>query len=108
MGIATLLPLNNKNRDQYLGINYQQYLGSDGLLLQTRGSYYKQAPKDYTDLLTIYPENITLAARTEQVQYTGGVVLSYPLVLTRKRQWTVSGGWIIWKKFYPETTRQTE
>lgn len=92
LGIATLLPLNNKNRDQYLGINYQQYLGSDGLLLQTRGSYYKQAPKDYTDLLTIYPENITLAARTEQVQYTGGVVLSYPLVLTRKRQWTVSGG----------------
>ncbi|EPP1149242.1 ShlB/FhaC/HecB family hemolysin secretion/activation protein [Yersinia enterocolitica] len=92
LGVATLLPLDSKNRDQYLGVNYQQYLGSNGLLLQTRGSYYKQEPKDYTDVLTLYPDNITLSSRTQQIQYTGGVVLSYPLELTRKRQWTVSGG----------------
>lgn len=92
LGVATLLPLDSKDRDQYLGVNYQQYLGSNGLLLQTRGSYYKQEPKDYTDVLTLYPDNITLSSRTQQIQYTGGVVLSYPLELTRKRQWTVSGG----------------
>lgn len=91
-GVATLLPLDSKNRDQYLGLNYQQYLGSNGLSLQTRGSYYKQEPKDYTDVLTLYPQDITLSSRTEQTQYSGGVVLSYPLQLTRKRQWTVSGG----------------
>ncbi|MGK4443918.1 ShlB/FhaC/HecB family hemolysin secretion/activation protein [Yersinia enterocolitica] len=100
LGIATLLPLNNKNRDQYLGLNYQQYLGSNGLLLQTRGSYYKQSPKDYTDLITFYPQDITLAGRTEQTQYTGGVVLSYPLELTRQRQWTLSGGLDYLEKSY--------
>lgn len=92
LGIATLLPLDNKNRDQYLGVNYQQYLNSDGLLLQTRGSYYKKSPKDYDDVLTIFPQNITLSSRVEQTQYTGGVVLSYPLELTRQRQWTISSG----------------
>lgn len=65
LGVATLLPLDSKNRDQYLGVNYQQYLGSNGLLLQTRGSYYKQEPKDYTDVLTLLPQNITLSSRTE-------------------------------------------
>ncbi|MGP2467963.1 ShlB/FhaC/HecB family hemolysin secretion/activation protein [Yersinia sp. 2540 StPb PI] len=104
-GVATLLPLDSKNRDQYLGLNYQQYLGSNGLLLQTRGSYYKQVPKDYTDVLTLYPQDITLSTRSEQTQYTGGVVLSYPLQLTRKRQWTLSGGVDYLEKSYNLKTR---
>ncbi|MGG7669294.1 ShlB/FhaC/HecB family hemolysin secretion/activation protein [Yersinia sp. J1] len=92
LGVATLLPINNKDNDRYLGLNYQQYLGDNGLLMQLKGSYYKQNPKDYTDVLTLQPDNITLSARAEQTQYNGGVVFSYPLYLTQKKQWTVSGG----------------
>ncbi|MCK8184936.1 ShlB/FhaC/HecB family hemolysin secretion/activation protein, partial [Erwinia amylovora] len=31
LGVATIIPINNQTRESYLGLNYQQYLGDDGL-----------------------------------------------------------------------------
>lgn len=91
LGIAALVPLDKDTRKTYFGLNYQQYLNDDGLMMQLKGSYYQQDPRDYTTLLTL-PGNISLDTREKQTQYNGGVTFSYPLVLTRKDQWTLSGG----------------
>ena len=90
LGIATLIPLEGDTRKTYAGLNYQQYLGDDGLLMQLKGSYYKQKDKDYNTILSL-PDGITVGSQNTQTQYNGGVVFSYPLKLTRKQQWTVSG-----------------
>lgn len=90
LGIATLIPLESDTRKTYAGLNYQQYLGDDGLLMQLKGSYYKQKDKDYNTILSL-PDGITVGSQNTQTQYNGGVVFSYPLKLTRKQQWTVSG-----------------
>ncbi|QLK62860.1 ShlB/FhaC/HecB family hemolysin secretion/activation protein [Enterobacteriaceae bacterium Kacie_13] len=90
LGIATLIPLESDTRKTYAGLNYQQYLGDDGLLMQLKGSYYKQKDKDYNTILSL-PDDITVGSQSTQTQYNGGVVFSYPLMLTRKQQWTVSG-----------------
>jgi len=91
LGVATLVPLGGDTRKTYLGLNYQQYLGEDGLLMQLKGSYYQQKDKDYSTLFTL-PDDISIGTKNKQTQYNGGVVFSYPLELTRKRQWTISGG----------------
>lgn len=91
LGIATLIPLESDTRKTYAGLNYQQYLGDDGLLMQLKGSYYQQKDKDYNTILFL-PNGITVDSQDKQTQYNGGVVFSYPLQLTRKKQWTVSGG----------------
>lgn len=90
LGIATLIPLESDTRKTYAGLNYQQYLGDNGLLMQLKGSYYKQKDKDYNTILSL-PDGITVGSQNTQTQYNGGVVFSYPLKLTRKQQWTVSG-----------------
>ncbi len=91
LGIAALVPLDKNTRKSYFGFNYQQYLNDDGLLMQLKGSYYQQDPRDYTTLLTL-PGGINIDTREKQTQYNGGVTFSYPMVLTRKDQWTLSGG----------------
>jgi len=91
LGIATLIPLESDTRKTYAGLNYQQYLGDDGLLMQLKGSYYQQKDKDYNQILAL-PGGIDVGAKNTQTQYNGGVVFSYPLELTRKKQWTLSGG----------------
>lgn len=90
LGIATLIPLESGTRKTYAGLNYQQYLGDDGLLMQLKGSYYQQKDKDYNTILSL-PNGITVGSQNTQTQYNGGVVFSYPLELTRKKQWTISG-----------------
>ncbi|WP_420821554.1 ShlB/FhaC/HecB family hemolysin secretion/activation protein [Rahnella contaminans] len=91
LGIATLIPLESDTRKTYAGLNYQQYLGDDGLLMQLKGSYYQQKDKDYNTILSL-PNGINVGSQNTQTQYNGGVVFSYPLELTRKKQWTISGG----------------
>src|SRR5476649_2894925 len=91
LGIATLIPLESDTRKTYAGLNYQQYLGDDGLLMQLKGSYYKQKDKDYSTLFLL-PGDISIGSQKTQTQYHGGEVFSYPLELTRKKQWTLSGG----------------
>lgn len=91
LGIATLIPLESSTRKTYVGLNYQQYLGDDGLLMQLKGSYYQQKDKDYSPILYL-PNDVSVGSKNTQTQYNGGVVFSYPLELTRKKQWTLSGG----------------
>ncbi len=91
LGIATLIPLESNTRKTYAGLNYQQYVGDDGLLMQLKGSYYQQKDKDYNQILAL-PDGINIGSKNTQTQYNGGVVFSYPLELTRKNQWTLSGG----------------
>lgn len=91
LGIATLIPLESSTRKTYAGLNYQQYIGDDGLLMQLKGSYYQQKDKNYSQILAL-PDGINIGSKNTQTQYNGGVVFSYPLELTRKSQWTLSGG----------------
>jgi len=91
LGIATLVPIGGDTRKTYAGLNYQQYLGDDGLLMQLKGSYYQQKDKDYSTLFVL-PGDISIGSKNKQTQYNTGVVFSYPLELTRKKQWTLSGG----------------
>ena len=91
LGVATLVPLSGSTRKTYGGLNYQQYLGEDGLLLQLKGSYFQQNDKDFNRLQTL-ANNINVDYKAKQTQYNGGFTLSYPLELTQKEQWTLSGG----------------
>ncbi|WP_168404265.1 ShlB/FhaC/HecB family hemolysin secretion/activation protein [Erwinia amylovora] len=90
LGVATIIPLNNQTRESYLGLNYQQYLGDDGLQLQVKGSYLNQNPKDFTTILT-QANGVNINAREKEVLYNAGVGLNYPLLLTAKQQWSLGG-----------------
>lgn len=90
LGVATLIPLNNQTRESYLGLNYQQYLGDDGLQLQVKGSYLNQNPRDFTPLLT-QANGVNINVREKEVLYNAGVGLNYPLLLTAKQQWSLAG-----------------
>ncbi|WP_048697729.1 POTRA domain-containing protein [Erwinia piriflorinigrans] len=90
LGIATIIPLNKQTRESYLGLNYQQYLGDDGLQLQVKGSYLNQNPRDFTTLLT-EPNGVNINAREKEVLYNAGIGLNYPLLLTAKQQWSLGG-----------------
>lgn len=103
LGLATMLPLGNSdNKENYFGLNYQQYLGDDGLQMQLRGSYYKKKPKKYTPALVLPQYDIDIGGKTDETQYTGGVQFNYPLILTRQRQWSVSGALDYVDKSYDE------
>jgi hemolysin activation/secretion protein len=90
LGVATLLPLDNQTRESYFGLNYQQYLGNDGLQIQLKGSFFQQNPKDYSTLLTT-ADGVNINSKEKETQYSGGVALNYPLLLTQKQQWTLGG-----------------
>ncbi|NIY46636.1 ShlB/FhaC/HecB family hemolysin secretion/activation protein [Cedecea colo] len=91
LGLATLIPLDKETRKTYFGTNYQQYLTDNGLLLQLKGSFYREDPRDYTPLLYL-PQGVSIDARQKATQYTGGMALSYPLMLERKKQLSVNAG----------------
>ncbi|WP_442975973.1 ShlB/FhaC/HecB family hemolysin secretion/activation protein [Rouxiella sp. T17] len=91
LGVATLVPLSGSTKKKYGGLNYQQYLNDDGLLMQLKGSYFDQNDKDFNRLQTL-PNNINVDYKARQTQYNGGFTLSYPLELNAKKQWTLSGG----------------
>ncbi|MCZ7836840.1 ShlB/FhaC/HecB family hemolysin secretion/activation protein [Atlantibacter hermannii] len=91
LGVATLIPLDDKTEQHYLGLNYQQFLTDDGLSMQLKGSYYREEPKDYTPLLSL-PQDITIDVQNTATQYNGGVNFSYPLMLTRQKQIGLTGG----------------
>ncbi len=91
LGLATLVPLDKETRKTYFGANYQQYLTDNGLLLQLKGSFYREDPRDYTPLLYL-PQGIAVDVRQKATQYTGGMALSYPLILERKKQLSVNAG----------------
>jgi hemolysin activation/secretion protein len=91
LGLATLIPLDKDTRKTYLGANYQQYLTDEGLLLQLKGSFYREDPRDYSPLLYL-PEGVSIDARQKTQQYTAGASLNYPLILERKKQLSVSAG----------------
>ncbi|AIR66216.1 ShlB/FhaC/HecB family hemolysin secretion/activation protein [Cedecea neteri] len=91
LGLATLVPLDSSTKKTYFGANYQQYLTDNGLLMQLKGSFYRENPSDYTPLLYL-PQNISIDAKEKTTQYTGGIAFSYPLLLERKKQFSVSGG----------------
>ncbi|AKJ41142.1 ShlB/FhaC/HecB family hemolysin secretion/activation protein [Pragia fontium] len=93
LGMAVMVPLgSNDTKENYVGLNYQQYLGDDGLQMQLKGSYDKQKPKKYTPALVLPQYNVDIGSKTDETQYTSGIQFNYPLVLTRQKQWTVSGG----------------
>lgn len=90
LGIATLIPLDSSTRKSYLGMNYQQFLSDEGLMMQLKGSFYRDNPRDYSRLL-----NFTdgyLDSRQKTTQYNGGATFSYPVVLTGKQQFSINGG----------------
>lgn len=91
LALATLLPVDKDDKKYYAGLNYQQFLNDDGLQLQVKGSFYQQEPKKYSYLLSIPNSNIELDAKKKQTQYTAGVQLNYPLLLSAKNQWTIYG-----------------
>ncbi|SFC12580.1 ShlB/FhaC/HecB family hemolysin secretion/activation protein [Pragia fontium] len=106
LGVATMLPLGNSdNKENYVGLNYQQYLGDDGLQMQLKGSYYQKKPKKYTPVLVLPQYNVDIGGKTDATQYTSGIQFNYPLVLTRKKQWTVSGGLDYLDKSYDQYYR---
>lgn len=41
LGVATLIPFDDKSQQTYFGLNYQQFLNDDGLSMQLKGSYYR-------------------------------------------------------------------
>lgn len=90
LGVATLIPLDSSTRKSYLGLNYQQFLSDEGLMMQLKGSFYRDNPRDYSRLL-----NFTdgyLDSRQKTTQYNGGATFSYPVVLTGKQQFSINGG----------------
>ncbi|MFK3659537.1 ShlB/FhaC/HecB family hemolysin secretion/activation protein [Scandinavium sp. NPDC088450] len=91
LGVATLIPLDKDTRKTYLGLNWQQFLNDEGLTMQLKGSYYRENPQDFTPLLSL-PNDITVNARQKSTQYNGGVSFGYPLILTRKKQLNITGG----------------
>jgi len=91
LGVATLIPLDSDTRKTYLGLNWQQFLNDEGLTLQLKGSYYREKPRDFTPLLSL-PNNVTVDSRQESTQYNGGVNFGYPLLLTQKSQFNLTGG----------------
>lgn len=90
LGIATLVPLDSSTRKTYFGANYQQFLTDEGLMMQLKGSFYRDDPRDYSRLLTL--PNGHYDSRQKTTQYNGGAMFSYPLVLTGKRQFSINGG----------------
>lgn len=90
LGLATFVPLDDDTQKTYVGLNYQQFLNDEGLTMQLKGSFYRDDPKDYTPLL--YIPGFTVDARQKSTQYNGGVSAGYPLLLTRQKQISVSGG----------------
>lgn len=91
LGIATFLPLGKRSEQRYLGMNYQQFLNDEGLSMQVKGSLYRDDPNDYDPLLYL-PGGIAVDARQKSTQYNGGISFGYPLLLTRQKQVSVSGG----------------
>nr|WP_318383536.1 POTRA domain-containing protein [uncultured Enterobacter sp.] len=90
LGVATFVPLDDNTHKTYVGVNYQQFLNDEGLTMQFKGSFYRDDPKEYTPLLTI--PGFTVDARQKSTQYNGGVSFGYPLLLTRQKQVSVTGG----------------
>lgn len=91
LGVATFIPLGDGKEKDYFGLNYQQFLNDEGLNLQLKGSFYRDDPKSYDPLLFL-PNGIAVDARQKTTQYNGGATLSYPLLLTRKKQLNLYGG----------------
>lgn len=90
LGVATFVPLGGETRKTYVGLNYQQFLTDEGLSMQLRGSFYRDDPKDFTPLLNL--PGFTVDARQQSTQYNAGVSFGYPLLLTRQKQISLSGG----------------
>lgn len=90
LGLATLIPLKSPNKDRFLGLNYQQFIGDDGWLMNFKGSYFKQKQKDYYFLTEVSDQEIDY--REDQTQFITGINFSYPLILTQKKQWTAGIG----------------
>lgn len=90
LGIATLIPLKSPYKEHFLGLNYQQFIGDDGWLMNVKGSYFKQKEKDYYFLTEV--NNREIDYREDQSQFVTGINFSYPLVLTRQEQWTAGIG----------------
>jgi hemolysin activation/secretion protein len=66
-----------------------------GCSFQIKGSYYDQEPKNYAYVISVpnnAGDNIEIDAKKGQTQYTTGVQLNYPLLLSAQRQWNISGG----------------
>ena len=90
LGVATLIPLDSSTRKSYLGLNYQQFLTDEGLMMQLKGSFYREDPRDYSRLLNF--SDGYLESRQKTTQYNGGAMFSYPVILTGKRQLNINGG----------------
>ncbi|OAT56175.1 putative activation/secretion signal peptide protein [Kluyvera georgiana ATCC 51603] len=90
LGVATLIPLDSSTRKSYLGLNYQQFLTDEGLMMQLKGSFYREDPRDYSRLLNF--SDGYLESRQKTTQYNGGAMFSYPVILTGKRQFNINGG----------------
>ncbi|WP_318386313.1 ShlB/FhaC/HecB family hemolysin secretion/activation protein [Enterobacter sp.] len=90
LGLATFVPLDGETKKTYVGLNYQQFLNDEGLSMQLKGSYYRDDPNAYTPLL--YIPGYTVEAQQKATQYNGGVSFGYPLLLTRQKQISLSGG----------------
>jgi len=91
LGVATFVPLGDGDEQDYVGLNYQQFLNDEGLNLQLKGSYYRDDPKGYDPILYL-PNGIAVDARQKTTQYNGGLSLNYPWLLTRQKQLSVFGG----------------
>ncbi|MGP3593777.1 ShlB/FhaC/HecB family hemolysin secretion/activation protein [Vagococcus sp. WN89Y] len=91
LGLAAFVPLDSKREKRYFGANYQQFLTDEGLSMQLKGSFYRDMPKGFEPLLTL-PGDIRVEARQNTTQYNGGVSFGYPLLLTRQKQISLSGG----------------
>lgn len=91
LGVATFLPLDSTREKRYFGANYQQFLTDEGLSMQLKGSFYRDAPASYEPLLNL-PGDIRVEARQNSTQYNGGISFGYPLLLTRQKQLSLTGG----------------
>lgn len=91
LGLAAFVPLDSAHEKRYFGANYQQFLTDDGLSMQLKGSFYRNAPKDYERLLNL-PGDVRVDARQNATQYNGGISFGYPLLLTQQKQLSLTGG----------------
>lgn len=91
LGLAAFVPLDSAREKRYFGANYQQFLTDEGLSMQLKGSFYRDAPKDYHPLLDL-PGAIRVDAQQNTTQYNGGISFGYPLILTRQKQLSLSAG----------------